>query len=49
MIRNLFLIRVEVSDICNVIFDGIDVIMLSGESVFGLFLIEVVKIMVKIV
>lgn len=33
----------------NVIFDGIDVIMLFGEIVVGDYLVEVVKMMVKIV
>lgn len=49
MIRNLRLIRVEVIDVVNVIYDGIDVIMLFGEIVVGKYFVEVVKMMVIIV
>lgn len=48
MIKNLCLICVEVGDVVNVIFDGIDVVMLFGEFVKGKYLLEVVFIMVII-
>lgn len=38
----------EVFDVVNVVFDGIDVIMLFGEFVNGDYLVEVVLIMVCI-
>lgn len=48
MIKNLCFICVEVGDVVNVILDGIDVVMLFGESVKGKYLLEFVIIMVII-
>lgn len=45
MIKNLRSIRVEVGDVVNVIFDGIDVVMLFGEFVKGKYSLEAVFIM----
>lgn len=41
--------RVEVIDVVNVIFDGIDVVMFFEEMVVGKYLVEIVKMMVRIV
>lgn len=48
MISNFMLICVEVMDVVNVVFDGIDVVMLLGEMVVGKYLVEIVKVMVEV-
>lgn len=45
---NSYLIRAEVIDVYYVIELGLDVIMFSGEIVFGVYFLEVVIIMLNI-
>lgn len=49
MIDNLTPTRAEVSDIANAVFDGVDALMVTGETAMGKYPVEVIQILNRVI
>ena len=49
MIDNLTPTRAEVSDIANAVFDGVDALMVTGETAMGKYPVEVIQVLNRVI